>query len=450
MATRQKESASPEDRIRALSRQLDDLRLTVQELSLELQGEKARVAQLRGERDRERRALARLREEAATQEQLVRQGMLLKRDAEVARKLQRGLEPMWLTDFDGAAFEMRHVFGRRPGGDFYDVVKLSDNCFAILIADVSGCGLPAAVIMATARMAFRTFSVNEVSPLPILRRVNKALLESTLAGHHLTAFLGVIDSELLTLQYVNASHCSPYLIRGDEAMPLDTEGLFVGMFDDPKYEQKVVELDQGDKLFLYTDGLLSQLEEQGEKKPDDFLRGFLEENASLSVREMVRWFSTKVLAEPEDDVAILAVEILGIKSRTKTIIIDSMPSQVTHIESAVLPLLSVRGYGERQIFAIRLALEEAVINAIKHGNELDPTKKVKVDFTIGEDDIQISVADEGSGFDVETVPDPTALQNLEADSGRGIALMRAYMDEVVFNDTGNQVTMRKYAPWSSR
>jgi serine/threonine-protein kinase RsbW len=92
---------------------------------------------------------------------------------------------------------------------------------------------------------------------------------------------------------------------------------------------------------------------------------------------------------------------------------------------------------------VRLALEEAVVNAIRHGNKLDPEKKIFVSYLVEDARITISVEDEGPGFDLDSVPDPTAEENLEADHGRGILLMRVYMDEVVYNEKGNRVTLTK-------
>jgi serine/threonine-protein kinase RsbW len=119
------------------------------------------------------------------------------------------------------------------------------------------------------------------------------------------------------------------------------------------------------------------------------------------------------------------------------------------VENAILPVLTNKGYGERSIFAVKLALEEAVINAIKHGNELDDTKKVTVSFALSEDSATLAVRDEGEGFNPEDVPDPTAPENLTATCGRGLALIHAYMDEVYFNDEGNEITMVKKAPWAT-
>ena len=95
------------------------------------------------------------------------------------------------------------------------------------------------------------------------------------------------------------------------------------------------------------------------------------------------------------------------------------------------------------VFGVRLALEEALVNAIKHGNGMDPEKSVRVDCRIARENIRIEIEDEGSGFSPENVPDPTNYENLEKPGGRGIMLMRAYLDFVEYNDTGNRVVLVK-------
>ncbi|MCH2126888.1 MAG: ATP-binding protein [Pirellulaceae bacterium] len=101
------------------------------------------------------------------------------------------------------------------------------------------------------------------------------------------------------------------------------------------------------------------------------------------------------------------------------------------------------GWDEQETFGIHLALEEALVNAIKHGNRLDPNKEVEVDVRISNTHFKISIADEGDGFIPEDVPDPTAQENLESPSGRGIMLMRSFMSTVSFNDVGNRVDLSK-------
>ena len=98
-------------------------------------------------------------------------------------------------------------------------------------------------------------------------------------------------------------------------------------------------------------------------------------------------------------------------------------------------------YDQTSCFAIRLAVEEALSNAFKHGNQGDPDKQVRLDFSVDASKVEIEVEDEGSGFDPRHVPDPTEVENLQIPSGRGIVLMRSFMTNVSFNESGNRVRM---------
>ena len=100
-------------------------------------------------------------------------------------------------------------------------------------------------------------------------------------------------------------------------------------------------------------------------------------------------------------------------------------------------------FEDSEIFSIKLALEEALVNAIKHGNQMDRDKKVRVEYRVNPERFEIQICDEGHGFDPEDVPDPLAVENLERPCGRGLLLMRHYMTEVVFHHPGNQLSMSK-------
>ncbi|MCS7166218.1 MAG: ATP-binding protein [Gemmatales bacterium] len=116
-------------------------------------------------------------------------------------------------------------------------------------------------------------------------------------------------------------------------------------------------------------------------------------------------------------------------------------SQIPGLQQQIMDLLRQKGFSERDMFAIRLALEEAVANAMKHGNRLLPHKFVDVALGLQDDCVWIRVCDEGDGFDPDQVPDPTAEENLERPCGRGILLMRHFMDHVEYRDQGRTVLM---------
>jgi serine/threonine-protein kinase RsbW len=125
------------------------------------------------------------------------------------------------------------------------------------------------------------------------------------------------------------------------------------------------------------------------------------------------------------------------------LIIPSDLSEARRIQSLVEQVLQKWGYSEHDIFAIKLALEEALVNAIKHGNQMDPDKKVHVRFAVNDRQFEIHIADEGPGFNPDDVPDPTDPENLERPCGRGLLLMRGFMTHVEYAPPGNQVRMIK-------
>jgi serine/threonine-protein kinase RsbW len=128
---------------------------------------------------------------------------------------------------------------------------------------------------------------------------------------------------------------------------------------------------------------------------------------------------------------------------TVDLVIASDPAEARRIQEHIEQLLQDRQAHDHDIFSIRLALEEALVNAIKHGNQSDPAKKVRISYRLLADRFEVAISDEGTGFNPEDVPDPTAAENLERPCGRGLMLMRHYMSEVRYNDRGNAVTMSK-------
>ena len=124
-------------------------------------------------------------------------------------------------------------------------------------------------------------------------------------------------------------------------------------------------------------------------------------------------------------------------------VIDSDLEKVIHVQEQIALRLKSCQFEDREIFGIRLALEEALVNAIKHGNREDPEKKVRIELCVRHDYIEIGISDEGPGFNPDWVADPLADENLERPSGRGLFLMRHYMSEVIYHPPGNRVTMSK-------
>jgi len=118
-------------------------------------------------------------------------------------------------------------------------------------------------------------------------------------------------------------------------------------------------------------------------------------------------------------------------------------SKVNALIDRVLALAESHAFGSSALFAMRLAIEEAITNAFEHGHAgLDPATPIHVEYAVTQDAVEIAIEDQGTGFTPSSLPDPTLLENLSKPSGRGVMLMRAYMSDVHFNEQGNRVKLR--------
>ena len=121
--------------------------------------------------------------------------------------------------------------------------------------------------------------------------------------------------------------------------------------------------------------------------------------------------------------------------------IPSRVAEVAGVWQQIVASARTMGFDHDAAFAIRLALDEAVTNAVKHGNGADPSKTVTIRYTLTPRRLEVTVCDEGPGFNPDTLPDPTSDERLSEPNGRGVMLMRVYMSEVHFNPRGNCVTL---------
>jgi len=127
-----------------------------------------------------------------------------------------------------------------------------------------------------------------------------------------------------------------------------------------------------------------------------------------------------------------------------SLVVKSEPSALGRPCRQILAALDARGFSQDDIFAVHLALEEAFLNAVKHGNKMDSTKKVTVEYAVDSEKVEITITDEGDGFDPRAIPDPRVGENLYRPEGRGLLLMGAYMHAVEYNARGNSIRMVRY------
>jgi serine phosphatase RsbU (regulator of sigma subunit) len=212
------------------------------------------IADLRQKNEELRQAYAELQ---AAEAELVRTERM-QRDLELAAQVQRGLLPKELPRVAGLSFAARAQPAREIGGDFYDAFQLDEQHVGLLIADVSDKSIHAAIFMAIARALFHTEVRRTLSPREVVSAVHHLLLEvSSEDSQFVTAFYGVLHLDTWHMTYVRAGHDRPVLLHRDGTRDvLPGAGRFIGMLDDLEIEECSIQLRSGDRLILYSDGVV--------------------------------------------------------------------------------------------------------------------------------------------------------------------------------------------------
>jgi sigma-B regulation protein RsbU (phosphoserine phosphatase) len=181
----------------------------------------------------------------------------LDHELQIVGDIQRSLLPEKLPDIPGFEMAADYQTSAQAGGDYYDFFPLHSGKWGIFIADVSGHGTPAAVLMAITHAIAHAQPGTHVPPVALLKFINAHLANSyARGGRFVTAFYAVLDPKTRTLTYARAGHEPPRLVRGERIISLDQNaGLPLGIFAEEKYREASITLEKGDLLLLYTDGI---------------------------------------------------------------------------------------------------------------------------------------------------------------------------------------------------
>jgi sigma-B regulation protein RsbU (phosphoserine phosphatase) len=241
----------------------------------------------------------------------------LRRDLALAAEVQKHLLPPYPPDAAVASLAAISLPARSVGGDYYDFIELGEHQIGVALADVAGKGVAAALIMSVVQASLRILSCENNVTLPQLAaKMNQFLHRSTPSNSYATFFYAQLDKSTRRLRYVNAGHLPPYLLhsQGGGVEELSTGGAVIGLFPQMNYEEAAVDMQPGDVLVAFTDGVTEALnasdEEFGEERLKDLLRRVVHlpvaEISSRITEELRHWISD---APQYDDLTFIVMKV---------------------------------------------------------------------------------------------------------------------------------------------
>jgi len=252
---------------------------------------------------------ARLREQ---EQQLI----AIREEIKVARTIQQRLLPQTSLDLKGCEALGMNYPARDVGGDYFDIVKLSDDKVFLSLGDVSGKGVPAAILMANAQAVLRSqlFEITEVPLSKLARSLNHLICQFTGPEQFITALFGLYDCSKKTLNYINAGHEPPLIVRSDGRIETESQSdLVLGVMEDIPFNENSVTLNHGDMFIVFTDGITEAFNENDEQfgivKLKNILKNLTSESADKVGKAVLEAIQTHRGAGPQtDDITMLILK----------------------------------------------------------------------------------------------------------------------------------------------
>ncbi len=365
-------------------------------------------------------------------------------DISGALEIQQRLLPKKLPDTEDFSFSIRYTENNLTPGMGYNTIRLDDDEVAFYAFNIFGSPLGAAYFSAMSHMAFSHHLMPDKPPSATLRDINTSLVKHLRSLEYLTAFLGILDLRCNVLKYCNAHYGPACRLnkRTGELEPLNTGGGFIGVMHDFDFKEGHVQLCTGDVVTL----LLST-------NTPDKIAGFpiieklvkAHEANTKNIKHVDSIASTHALLSFEVRLPprkALYLKTCGMDESANLHIktlhdFDEMKEHIRYLLSEADKI----GYPLRFQKNFRLVLLELITNAIIHGNKYNREKKCVVLTDMSPQKIDLGVIDEGEGYDIKTVPDPLHPENINKPHGRGLFIIKHYVDDFRLQGNGNSTVV---------
>lgn len=375
----------------------------------------------------------------------------MENELNIARSIQMSMIPKTFPPFpdrDDLDISAVIVPAKEVGGDLYDYF-IRDGKLYFCIGDVSGKGVPAALVMAVTRSLFHSVATHEHTSAHIVNTMNKSMSEMNDSNMFVTFFCGILNLEDGHLDFCNAGHNAPVIISGARKELELIPNLPLGIMEDFIFKSQHTVLKDDDALFLYTDGLTEaeniNQDLFGEERMMDVLS--TRRDSTNHLKAMAKAVKQFVGDAPRsDDLTMLFIHYIksepGILKRHLTL--ENEIGQISRLSKFISDIASSRGLDENQAMNINLAMEEAVTNSIMYAYPEGTRGEVEVDAIVDDNAIEFTISDNGMEFDPTARPEPDINARAEERpiGGLGIFLVKNIMDSVSYTREKNTNILR--------
>ena len=379
------------------------------------------------------------------------------KELEYAKQIQLSALPINFPDGDDYKIYAQMIAAKEVGGDFYDFYKLGDTTIAILAADVSGKGIPAAMFMMTAKTIIKDLAESGMAVNDIFTKANEKLCENNESGMFVTAWMGILDTATGIMSYANAGHNPPLLKRanGDFEYLKTRAGFVLAGMEGVRYRAGELTLCPGDRLFLYTDGVPEATNIENKLYGEDRLLAFMNKNASVDAFSLLPALKSNIdefvgEAPQFDDITMLMFDYKPLKGGAH-MMNQTFPAKVE-------ALSDVLGFVDRTLesfecpmkiqMAVCVAIEEVFVNVAHYAyGEGEGDVTLGIGFDEESRNITFRMTDNGVPFDplAKSDPDITLSAEEREIGGLGIFITKKTMDSVsyAYENGENILTMIK-------
>jgi len=368
-------------------------------------------------------------------------------ELEIATRIQMGMLPNDFPPFRGRKNEFDLYAQVHPakevGGDFYDFFFVDDDHFAVIVADVSGKGIPAALFMAITKTIIKNHLQSGEAPALALEIINHQLCDNNIMDMFVTVWLCILEISSNRLTFVNAGHNQPLVRRKDQGFTflLTPPDLPLAGMDDTRYHSREMQLESGDMLFLYTDGIVEAADSSGALYGKERLRSYLNKNADAwPLNAMLPCLRADIAAfagpaEQSDDITMLAIRIAGDEPSSQTITLKADLADLDALTAFIDQALEKGGCPDHLRIKIELAAEEVFVNIINYAG----TSEVKIESRLvadsGKTAMTLVFCDRGLAFNPLEYDEPDISLPLEErkPGGLGLLIVRKTMDTIQYS-----------------